>query len=123
VNHSDQAGDEEILASWYDYAAAEPGFVGHWLSLLRVRLGLTPDAQQAEFGADEAAFRRLQAMPLPREQSLAGDAHKIAERCDLKNPMAFVQAMILARNLELAAERPAATQEFYQAAFDEEELE
>jgi len=122
VNHSDQTDDEEIMASWYDYAADEPGFVGHCLGLLRVRLGLMPDAQQAEFGADEVAFRRLQAMPLPRGQSLARDAHQIAERCHLKNPMAFVQAMILARSLELAADCPAA-QEFYQAAFDEEELE
>src|SRR5436853_1327349 len=117
---SNSIGDEEIMASWYAYAADESGFVGHWLGLLRERLGITAVEQQNEFGADEPAFQRLQAMPLPQSQALARDAHRIAEHCNLQNPMAFVQAMILARSLERTADHPA-MQEFYQAAFDEEE--
>jgi hypothetical protein len=120
VSNSDHTGDEEILASWYAYVADEPGFVGYWLDLLRERQGVTAIEQQIEFGADEPAFRRLQSMPLPQSQALARDAHRIAESCHLKNPMAFVQAMILARSLERTTEHPA-IQEYYQAAFDEEE--
>ena len=120
MSANDHTGDEKILASWYADVADEPGFVGHWLSLLRERLGITAIEQQNEFGTDEPAFRRLQAMPRPRSQTLARDAHRIAERCHLKNPMAFVQAMILVHGLEREADHPAA-QEFYQAAFDEEE--
>jgi hypothetical protein len=110
------------MVSWYAYAADEPGFVGYWLDLLRERQGVTAVEQQTEFGADEPAFRRLQSMPLPQRDALARDAHRIAESCHLKNPMAFVQAMILARSLERPADHPA-IQEFYQAAFDEGELE
>ena len=120
MNNRDHTGDEEIMASWYAYAADEPGFVGHWLDLLRERQGVTAVEQQNEFGADEPAFRRLQSIPLPQSQALARDAHRIAESCKLKNPMAFVQAMILARSLERTAAHPA-IQEYYQAAFDEEE--
>src|SRR5437868_9339404 len=117
---SNSTGDEEIMASWYAYAANEPGFVGYWLDLLRERQGVTAVEQQNEFGADEPAFRRLQSMPRPQSQALVRDAHRIAESCHLKNPMAFVQAMILAQGLERTTERPA-IQEYYQAAFDEEE--
>src|SRR5947209_16027661 len=97
LNHS--TGDEEIMASWYAYAADEPGFVGYWLDLLRERQGVTAVEQQNEFGADEPVFWRLQSMPLPQSQALARDAHRIAEHCKLQNPIAFVHAMILARSL------------------------
>jgi hypothetical protein len=122
VDSKDHISDEEIMASWYNYTADEPGFVGHWLGLLRERHGITAAQQQSEFGANESAFLRLQSMPLPKTSSLARDALRIAEICDLKNPMAFAQAMILARSLEHAADN-SAVQEFYQAAFDEEDLE
>ncbi len=122
MDSGDHTGDEEIMASWYAYAGDEPGFVGYWLGLLRERQGVTAVEQQNEFGADEATFLRLQSMPLPRSQLLARDAHRIAEHCKLRNSMAFVQAMLLASNLERAADT-SAVQEFYQAAFDEEELE
>ena len=122
MDSKDHISDEEIIASWYAYTADEPGFVGYWLGLLRERQGITDARQQSEFGADESAFLRLQSMPLPQSSSLACDAHRIAEVCNLKNPMAFAQAMILARSLEHAADNPA-VQEFYQAAFDEDDLE
>jgi hypothetical protein len=120
VDSIDQTSDEEILASWYAYAADELGFVGYWLGLLRKRQGSTAVEQQNEFGADEQAFLRLQSMPLPRANSLARDAHRIAESCNLENSIAFVQAMILARSLERSADN-GAVEEFYQAAFYEEE--
>ena len=122
MDSGNHTGDEEIMASWYAYTADEPGFVGYWLGLLRERQRVTAVEQQDEFGADEAAFLRLQSIPLPRSQMLARDAHRIAERCNLKNPIAFVQAMLLASSLERAADT-SAVQEFYQAAFDEEDLE
>jgi hypothetical protein len=122
VDSKDHISDEEIMASWYAYTADEPGFVGYWLGLLRERQGIRAARQQSEFGADESAFLRLQSMPLPPSSSLARDAHRIAEACNLGNPLAFAQAMILARSLERAAEN-SSVQEFYQAAFDEEDLE
>ena len=118
----DNTSDEEIMLSWYTHVADEPGFVGYWLGLLRERQGITPVEQQTEFGTDERVFLRLQAMPLPRSQSLARDAHRIAEICNLSNPLAFVQAILIARNLDQTADN-STVQEFYQAAFDEEDLE
>lgn len=118
----DNTSDEEIMLSWYTHVADEPGFVGYWLGLLRERQGITPAEQQTEFGTDEQVFLRLQAMPLPRSQSLARDAHRIAEICNLSNPLAFVQAILIARNLDQTADN-STVQEFYQAAFDEEDLE
>lgn len=108
------------MTGWYVYAADEPGFVGYWLDLLRERQSVTPDQQKSEFGADDQAFLQLRAMPLPRSQALASDAHRIAEACGLKNQMAFVQAMILAKSLTRATNQ-SSTQEFYQAAFDADE--
>jgi hypothetical protein len=118
----DNTSDEEIMLSWYAHAADEPGFVGYWLGLLRERQGVTTAQQQTEFGADVQAFLRLQAMPSPRTRSFARDAHRIAETCNLRDPMAFVQAMLIARNLDQAAGNPD-IEGFYQAAFDEEDLE
>ncbi len=118
----DNTSDEEIMLSWYTHVADEPGFVGYWLGLLRERQGITPAEQQTEFGTDEQVFLRLQAMPLPQSQSLARDAHRIAEICNLSNPLAFVQAILIARNLDQTADN-STVQEFYQAAFDEEDLE
>jgi HPt (histidine-containing phosphotransfer) domain-containing protein len=120
VDERNDISDEEIMTGWYAYAADEPGFVGYWLNLLCERQSITTDEQQGEFGADDLAFLRLRAMPLPRSQSLASDAHRIAEACGLKNLMAFVQAMILASNL-VRATNQSPVQEFYQAAFDIDE--
>lgn len=120
MNDKTNISDEEIMTRWYAYAADEPGFVGHWLKLLRERESVTPDHQQSEFGANDRAFLQLQAMPLPRSESLTRDAHRIGEACGLGNPMAFVQAMILANNL-ISDTNQASVQEFYQAAFDADE--
>ena len=120
MEHLDNISDDKILAEWYDYAARQPGFVGIALGLLRDRQSVTLQQQQSEFGANEQAFLRMQAMPLPRPKSFAGDAHRIAEACGLANPLAFVQAMILARSLG-RTESPTDIEEFYQAAFDSED--
>lgn len=120
MNNITNISDKEIITRWYAYAADEPGFVGYWLKLLRERLSIDADQQQMEFGADDRAFLQLQAMPLPRPDSLTRDAHRIAEACGLENPMAFVQAMILANNL-ISDTNQSSVQEFYQAAFDADE--
>lgn len=112
--------NEEILSAWYEYAANRPGFVGSALNLLRERQEITSQQQQMEFGVSDQMFLRLQAMPLPRSRSVAGDAHRIAEACGLANPIAFVQAMILARSLEDTKAQVDGEQS-YQAAFDAED--
>jgi hypothetical protein len=120
VERQDNISDYEILTEWYDYAAKQPGFVGSALGLLRARQSITPQQQQSEFGANDQAFLRMQAMPLPRPQSFAGDAHRIAEACGLANSLAFVQAMILARSLE-RTESQTDAEVSYRAAFDQED--
>jgi hypothetical protein len=120
VERQDNISNGEILTEWYDYAAKQPGFVGSALGLLRDRQSITPQQQQSGFGANDQAFLRLQAMPLPRPQSFVGDAHRIAEACGLANPLAFVQAMILARSLERTEPKTGA-EGSYQAAFDPED--
>ena len=117
MERQDNMSDDEILAEWRGYAARQPGFVGSALGLLRDRQSITLQQQQSEFGANDQAFLRMQAMPLPRPQSFAGDAHRIAEACGLTNPLAFVQAMIFARSLE-HTEFQTDAEESYQAAFD-----
>ena len=111
--------DEEIMKSWYSFAATEPGFVGRMLRLLRDREGTTPEHQQKVFGVNDQEFRRLEAMPMPRPKSLTGDAHRIAEACNLANPFAFVQAIVLASKLE-KTQNNKDEEKFYQAAFDPE---
>lgn len=111
--------DEEIFGSWYDFTSTELGFVGHLLKLLRDREGITSEEQQNALCADADQFRRLQAMPIPRAASLSSDAHRIAEVCKLRNPFAFVQAMVLASKLESELVSSEG-EEFYQAAFDPE---
>jgi hypothetical protein len=112
--------DQEIMKSWYSFAATEPGFVGRMLRLLRDREGTTPEEQQRVFGVNDQEFRRLEAMPMPRAKSLPSDAHRIAEACNLANPFAFVQAIVLATKLEKTQRRKGEA-EFYQAAFDPED--
>ncbi len=113
--------DDEIMESWYSFVATEPGFVGGILKLLRDREGTTSEQQQKVFGVNDQGFRRLEAMPMPRPRSLASDARRIAEVCNLANPLAFVQAIILASKLEKTQDRKSESAEaFYQAAFDPE---
>jgi hypothetical protein len=119
VDQQTHTSDEEIMKSWYSFAATEPGFVGRILRLLRDREGTTPEEQQNIFGINDQGFRRLEAMPMPRLKSLASDAHRIAEACNLANPFAFVQAMVLASKLE-KTQQSKGGEEFYQAAFDPE---
>ena len=119
MDHQPDISDEEIMESWYDFVATEPGFVGGILKRLRDREGTTPEQQQKIFGVNDQGFRRLEAMPMPRPKSLASDAHRIAEACNLANPLAFVQTIVLASKLEKTQNRKG-EEEFYQAAFDPE---
>lgn len=119
MDKQESIDDKQILNKWYRFAANQPGFVGSALALLRGRRGITSQHQQNDFGVGDENFLRLQAMSLPRSQSFANDAHRIAQTCGLANPLAFVQSMMLWRNLE-AAEAQTEKEEFYQAAFDED---
>ena len=113
--------DDEIMESWYSFVATEPGFVGGILKQLRDRDGTTSEQQQKVFGVNDQGFHRLVAMPMPRSRSLASDAHRIAEVCNLANPLAFVQAIVLASKLEKIQNKKSENAEgFYQAAFDPE---
>jgi len=111
--------DNEIMESWYSFVATAPGFVGGILKLLRDREGTTSEQQQKVFGVNDQGFHRLEAMPMPRPRSLASDAQRIAEVCNLANPLAFVQAIVLASKLKKIQNKQSENaEEFYQAAFD-----
>lgn len=112
--------DSEILQGWYQFAAQEPGSVDSLLQLLRNRQGKSFDQQRIEFGAAPQQFDRLRSMRLPREHLFAQDAKRIAEACHLSNPTAFIQALILARNIQ-QSEPFTSTHTSYRAAFDDTE--
>ena len=116
----DHKRGDEAIKRWYRYASEQPGFIGVALRLLRERTGVSIEEQQRDFGADDETFLRLQGMPLPRAQSIPGDAHRIAEACQLANGLAFVKAIVMACNLQRDADWEPAT-DAYQAAFDEED--
>ena len=117
MSHQEAKTDADILTAWYEYAAEQPGFVGAELRRLRDRTGTTLQEQQEALGANEEAFLRLQAMPMPRPDQVIRDAQRMAEQCFLKHPSAFVQAMLLTRTLRssLTQHRDAPV---YRAAFD-----
>lgn len=111
--------DQEIIRSWERFVAQQPGFVGGALQLLRDNRNLTEAEQQNEFGIGSQGWSRLLAMPLPRADQYARDAHRIAQACGVQNEMAFVTALLMARGLEAGQQAAAGSQfEVYQAAFD-----
>jgi len=110
--------DPDILANWYRFASGQPGFVDSYLQILRDRQGKTLADQQREFGVSNEGFLRLRGMKLPRPNSFIKDAQRIANICQVTNPFAFVQALVLARQIG-TADNAAPVNEGYQAAFDE----
>jgi len=111
------ASDEEVLRSWYRFAADQSGFIGESLRLLRERQGTTAEQQRREFGASDEAFEQVRGMIMPRPDRLAADAHAIAVYCGIANPFAFVQALLLATKIRgPAASLPAS--ERYRAALE-----
>ena len=110
--------DPNILANWYHFASGKPGFVDSYLQILRDRQGKTLVDQQREFGVSNEGFLRLRGMKLPRLNSFTRDAQRIANTCQVTNSFAFVQALVLARQI-IAADNAAPANEGYQAAFDE----
>jgi len=109
--------DQEILSSWYRFAAQQQGFVDSFLQLLRDQFGKSLAEQQREFGAGESEFLRLRGMRLPRPNAFTSDAQRMATACQLSNPIAFVRALVLARNLSNMNPN-SGTGTGYQAAFD-----
>lgn len=109
--------DEEILQVWYQFASSQPSSVDSYLHLLRDRQGKTLEEQCEEFGVSIDQFNRLRSMQLPRESQFASDAKRMADACHLSEPMRFVQAMVLARNLQRRESQN--LHPGYQAAFDD----
>jgi hypothetical protein len=110
----------DAVMRWHKYTSLRPGFVGYLLQLVRERTNSSEEEQQLEFGIDQQTFLHLQAMPLPRPAQISKDAYRIAETLKLENPIAFVRAMILGSKMEKSV-TPFASQDYYQAAFDEED--
>lgn len=109
---------DQMMADWYRYASEQPGSVDSLLLLLRNRSGQTLEQQQAEFGASDYEFNRLRGFRLPRPHVFTSDAHRIAMTCKLAKPFAFVNSLVLARNLARSLPKTEVFQ-YYQAAFDE----
>jgi hypothetical protein len=109
--------DDEIMAAWYAYAAEQPGSIDALLRLLRESLNQTLEGQQAAFGVNDRQFLRLRGFASPRPDRFVDDAQRIAQACGLRNPVAFVSQLLVARRLMQAA--PTATSgPAYRAAFD-----
>lgn len=120
MSGDEMATDEAILRAWYHFAAEQSGFIGESLQRLRERQQISLEEQQREFGASNEAFAQIQGIPMPRTHRLAADANAIAEHCGLGNPLAFVQALVLAAKIRTSSiAKPAEGQ--YRAAFDSTE--
>ena len=110
--------DERSLQNWYRNAARQPWAIDAYLRIVRIHDFKTQEQQRNEFGATPEEFSRLQAMHLPREDFFATDARRIAEARHLQFSDAFVQTMLLARQLALSTQSPIEDDAYYQAAFD-----
>src|SRR5438094_8791623 len=95
---ADAVTDKRLIANWYRFAADRPDSLDALLSLLRQRKGQTLEQQQDEFGVTDEQYMRLRALRPPRPDLFLADAQRIAEACALTHPLAFVQALVLARN-------------------------
>lgn len=121
-NHLDmQKNDDDMLQSWYEYAAEREGSVDSFLRFLRNRTGDSKDAleqQRKKFGATDKEFLRLRGFKLPRKDFFIEDARRIAAACHLANPKEFVNAMLLVYKLN-TSQPSGAMNRSYQAALDE----
>ncbi|MHB8595788.1 MAG: hypothetical protein ACYDER_03145 [Ktedonobacteraceae bacterium] len=118
MNRPEHTRKTNTLQSWYRYAAEQPWAVDAYLCLVRMHEFKTQEQQQNEFGTTAEHFLHLQAMHLPREDSFVEDALHIAQACHLDNPNAFVQAMVLASQLQQSSSISQHANQFYQAAYD-----
>lgn len=110
--------DDNIMDAWYQFVAAQPDSVDALLRLLRDRRGETLAEQQHSFGATEDQFARLRGLLAPRPERFTSDAQEIANACQLANPFAFVQALVLARNVARTTLKDSGSNQYYRAAFD-----
>lgn len=118
MDSSNKTHDEELMQSWYQYAAEREGSVDSFLRVLRNQLGHTLEQQQNQFGATDSEFDRLRGFGLPRPRSFAEDAKRIAEACHLTHSKAFVNTMLLVFKLSNTRSMKGLRQ-YYQAAFDD----
>lgn len=117
MDTAEHSRDERSLQNWYRNAAQQPWAIDAYLRIVRIHDFKTQEQQRNEFGATPEEFSRLQAMHLPREDFFATDARRIAEARHLQFSDAFVQTMLLARQLALSTQS-LADDTYYQAAFD-----
>jgi hypothetical protein len=110
--------DHHSLQGWYRYAAKQSWAVDAYLRLVRIHEFKTQEQQRNEFGATPEEFLRLQAMHLPRKDSFALDARRIAQSRHLQNPNIFVQKLLLAQQLAQHSQSSVDPDHYYQAAFD-----
>lgn len=110
--------DNEIMTAWYKFVAVQPDSVDALLRLVRDRRGETLRDQQHTFGATDDQFTRLRGFLAPRPERFKSDALAIATACQLTNPFAFVQTLVLARNLSKTPTKEADSNRYYRAAFD-----
>lgn len=118
MDTSEHIKGTNTLQDWYRYAAKQSWAVDAYLRLVRMHEFKTQEQQRNEFGATPEEFLRLQAMHYPREDSFAIDAQHMAQARHLQYPNAFVQAMLLARQLLRSSQSPVDAERYYQAAFD-----
>jgi hypothetical protein len=118
MDTSEHTRNQNSLQAWYEYATQQSWAVDACLRLVRLHDFKTQEQQRNEFGATPEEFLHLQAMHSPREDSFAVDARRIAQARHLQNPDAFVQTMLLARQLALSTQASVENDAYYQAAFD-----
>src|SRR5947209_7973307 len=99
MDTSEHSKDANSLQDWYRHATKQPWAVDSYLRLVRMHEFKTQEQQRNEFGATPEEFLHLQAMHYPREDSFALGAQRIAQARHLQHPNAFVQAMLLAKQL------------------------
>ncbi len=118
MDTSERDRDEQALQNWYRYAAQQSWAVDAYLRKARLHEFKMQEQQRNEFGATPEEFLHLQAMHLPREDFFVIDARHIAEVRHLQFPDAFVQTMLLARQLAFSTQSSGDNDTYYQAAFD-----
>lgn len=108
------------LAGWYGFAATQPGFIGHALTLLREREAKTADEQMRELKVDTQDFLHLQGIRVPRDDHFTEDVFRIAAHCRVGSPADLAHALNLSRQLAIADATGGTSHmsDYYEAAYD-----
>lgn len=119
MDTSEHQADPALLQNWYRYAAEQAWVVDSYLRLVRAKEFKTREQQRKEFGTSITDFQRLQGMALPRSDSFTKDAYRMAQECNIQNPLVFVNTLLLAKQLSLSSSLSSSDRnQHYQAALD-----